>query len=205
MYAALALYRFYHNGNGIFRTLGLEILQIIKFRIGKSLCHGAEADLAGIVRLPCGGHGAEGSSMEAVLRSYDMVFLRTVFLHPVFSGHLNHSLVRLCSGVLIEDLVHADGGADFFREKSLRNRIRIVECLHQIRRLTLHSLNHSRIAVSRCVDGNARVKIKIRGSLFIVHIHAASGFRKKIKPLIGLDHIFFYFILNILRCKSRIL
>ena len=47
--------------------------------------------------------------MEAHLCGYDVVTVRAVFLDAVLSCHFDHGLVRLGTGVLIEDLVHADG------------------------------------------------------------------------------------------------
>ncbi len=109
MYAALALYRLYHNGDGILGAGILESLQIIEGCIGKAIGHGTEADLAGITGLAGSGHSAEGSAVEAFLCRYDVVSVRTIVLYAVLTSHLDHSLVSLCTGVLEEDFIHADG------------------------------------------------------------------------------------------------
>ena len=54
MDTALALYRLYHDGNGIFRAGIFKSLKIIVRCIGKSVGHGTEADLASVSRLACG-------------------------------------------------------------------------------------------------------------------------------------------------------
>ena len=69
--------------------------------------------------------------MESHFCSYDMITVWTVLFDSIFSGHLDHSFICLCTGVLEKDLVHSDGCADFFRKKGLWNGIGIVEGMHQ--------------------------------------------------------------------------
>ena len=54
MDTALALYRLYHNGNGIFRAGVFKSLKIIVRCVGKSVSHGTKSNLASVSRLACG-------------------------------------------------------------------------------------------------------------------------------------------------------
>ena len=142
--------------------------------------------------------------MKAHLGSHDMVAVGAVFFDSIFSRHLDHGLVCLRTGILEIDFIHADGGADLFRQKRLRDGIRIVERMHQGLRLIHDSLHDFLVAAARRIDGDARIKIEIFFSFFIIDILILGCLRQEIKPFIGLDHIFVYFVFNILCGQSRI-
>ena len=202
MDTALALYRLYHNGNGIFRAGVFKSLKIIVRCVGKSVGHGAETNLASVSRLSGGGHGTKGSSMESHFCSYDMITVRTIFFDSVFSCHFDHGLICLCTGILEKDLIHSDGCADLFSKKSLGNGVRIVEGMHQCLRLVYHRFYYLLIAASCGVYCDTCIKIQIFFALLIVDILVFCTFCQKIHSLIGLDHIFVYFFLDILKCQS---
>ena len=54
MDTALALYGFYHDGNGIFCAGIFESFEIIVRCVGKSVSHGTKSNLASVSRLACG-------------------------------------------------------------------------------------------------------------------------------------------------------
>ena len=198
MNTAFALYRLNHDGDGVFGTCIFEGLQIIIRCVGESVGHRSESNLASVARLTGCRHGTEGSSMEAHLCGYDVVTVRAVFLDAVLSCHFDHGLVRLGTGVLIEDLVHADGLADFLSKQCLRDGVWIVEGMHDIVELLFCCSNNFRVSVSGVVYGDACVKVKIRRSVFVVHVHPLCGFCKEIETLVGLDHVLVYFVFDVL-------
>ena len=143
--------------------------------------------------------------MEGHLCGYDIVFVRTIFLDAVFSRHLDHCLVGLGTGVLEEDLVHADGGTDLFRQQSLWHGVRIIESMNNILCLILNCCNHLFITVTGTVYGDTCIKIQVRCPVFVIHIHILCRLCNKIKTLICLDHVFIYFFLQLLLGKSCVL
>ena len=202
MDTALALYRFYHDGYGVLCAGILESFKVIIGGIGKSVGHRSEAYLASVSRLSGCGHGTKGSSVEAHFCSYNMVTVGTVFFDSVFSGHFDHGLICLCTGILEKDLVHSDGSADFFRKKCLWNGIRIIEGMHQCLCLVYNRFYYLLIAASCGVYCDTCIKIQIFFALLIVDILVFCTFCQKIHSLIGLDHVFIYFFLDILKCQS---
>ena len=202
MDTALALYRLYHNGNGVFRAGIFESLKVIVRCIGKSVGHWPESNLASVSRLSGSRHGTKSSSVEAHFCGYDMITVWTVFFDSIFSGHLDHGLICLCTGILEKDLVHSDGCADFFREKGLGNGVRIVEGMHQCLCLIYNRFYNFFIAASCGVYCDTSIKIQIFFSFFVVNILIFRTFCQKIHSLISLDHVFVYFFLDILKCQS---
>ena len=202
MNTAFTLYRLYHDRNGIFGTCIFECLQVIVLCIGKSIRHRSESDLTSVIRLSGCRHGTEGSSVEAHGCGYDVVSLRSVFFYPIFSCHLDHRFVSFCTGVLIKDLVHTDGSTDFFCQQSLRNGVRVVKSMHDIFYLILHCCYHFFITVSGGVYSDSCIKIQIRSSVFVIHILIFCCLSQKIESLISLDHIFVYFVFDVLECES---
>ena len=190
MYTAFALYRLYHDGNGVFCAGIFESLQIIVRRIRETIGHGSETNLASVARLSCSRHGTEGTTMEAHLCCYNVIFIGTVFFNTVFTGHLDHSLIGLGTGVLVKDLVHTDGGTNLLGQQSLRNSIRIVKSVHDIFHLILNCGYNFFITVTGTVYSDTCVKIKICLSIFIVNILILGCFRQEIHTLIGFDHVF---------------
>ena len=81
---------------------------------------------------------------KPIFAGYDVVTVRAVFLDAVLSCHFDHGLVRLGTGVLIEDLVHADGLADFLSKQCLRDGVWIVEGMHDIVELLFCCCNNFR-------------------------------------------------------------
>ena len=136
--------------------------------------------------------------MEAHLCGHNVILVRAVFLDTVLTCHLDHCLICLSTGILEEDLIHADGRADLLSQKCLRNRIRIVEGVHNITDLILHSFNDLLITASGAVYCDTCVKIQIALTVLIIEIHILCSLCKKIETLIGLDHIFVYLVLDVL-------
>ena len=205
MYAALALYRLDHDGDGVFGAGVLECLQVVIRRVGEAVGHRAEAYLAAVARLAGRAHRAEGAAVEAHLCGNDMVLVRTVLLDAVLARHLDHGLVCLSAGVLEEDLVHADRLADLLRQQRLRNGVRIVEGVHDVVHLILDGCDDLGVAAAGVVYRDACVKIEVRCAVFIIEVHALCGLCEEIKTLVGLDHVLVYFILDVLCGKSGIL
>ena len=138
---ACALHRLDHDGDRVFRAGILEGFEVVVRRIGEAVGHRAETDLAGVARLARRGHRAERAAVEAHLRRDDMVLVRAVVLDAVLARHLDHGLVGLGARALEENLVHADRRANLFRKECLRDRVRIVERLHDVSGLVLHGLS----------------------------------------------------------------
>ena len=74
--------------------------------------------------------------------------------------------------------------------------------MHQCLCLVYHGLYHLLITASGGVYGNTCIKIQILFPFFIVDILIFCAFCQKIHSLIGLDHVFVYFFLDILKCQS---
>ena len=205
MHAAFALNRLDHNRNGVFGAGIAEGFQVVVIGVGKAGGHVAKADLAGVVRLAGCRHGTKGTAVEAHLCGYNVVFMRSVFLDTVLTRHLNHGFVGLGARVLEVDLIHADRGAHLFGQQGLRDGVRIVEGMHDVVHLVLDGGDHLRIAVAGRVDRDARVKIQIRGAVFVVKVHAFGSFRNEVETLIGFDHVFADQIFDILRRAAGVL
>ena len=205
MHAALALHWLDHDADGVLGTCRLECPKIVERRIGEAFGHRPEADLACIVRLAGCGHGTEGAPVEGFTGGDDMVLFRAVLFHTIFTGHLDHGFIGLGTGILIEDLVHADGRADLLGEQRLRNGVWVVEGLHQHGGLILHRLDDLLVAVADRIDRDACVEIKIRGVVLVVHVDAFGMVRQKIETLIGLDHVLVDLALDVFERQSGIL
>ena len=204
MDTAFALDRFDHDADGVFRDSIFKGFQIIECCIFEARCHGTEAELAGVVRLARRTHGTKGAAVEGFFCRDDFVFVGTKMFNAVFTGHLDHRFVGFCTGVLEEDLVHADGRANLFSEQCLRNRVRIVESLHDIHALVDDGQDDFIVAAACAVDGDACVEIKVRRAVFIVDVHAFAAFSDHVEAFVRFDHVFVYFCLDIFFCKSYI-
>ena len=121
-------------------------------------------------------------------------------LDTVFSCHLDHGFICFCTGVLVEDLIHADGCTDLLSKQSLRNRVRIVECMHDIVHLILDGCNHLRVSASGIIYSDTCIEIQIRSSVFIIHVHALGCLCQEIETLVCIDHVLAYLILDVLLC-----
>ena len=189
-----------HDRDRILGTSILKCLQIIVWRIRKTICHRSEANLTAIARLTSCGHRTKCSTMEAHLCSYDMITVWSVMLNTIFSCHLDHGFVCLCTGVLIEDLIHTDGCTHLLSQQCLRNRVRIVECMHDIIDLIFDGCNNLRVSASGIIYRDTCIEIQIRSSIFIVHVHALGCLCQEIKTLVCIDHVLAYLILDVLLC-----
>ena len=205
MHAAFALDRLDHDADGVLVTGRLEGFKVVERSIGEAVGHRAETDLTGVVRLTGRRHGAEGAAVEGFTGGDDMILVRAVLLDAVLTCHLDHGLIGFGAGVLVEDLVHADGLADLFGEQHLRHGVRIVEGLHQGGGLVLHRLDDLFIAVADGVDGDARVEVEIRGVVLVIHIDALGVVCKEIETLVGFDHIGVDLALDVFECQSGVL
>ena len=135
----------------------------------------------------------------------DMISVGSIFLYSVFSCHLDHGFIRFCSGVLEKYLIHSYSGTYLFCQKCLWNGIRIIKCMHKSFCLLNNSFHYLLITVSCRINCYTCIKIKICFSFFIIYILVFCTFRQKIKSLIGLNHIFRDFVLNVLCSKSYFL
>lgn len=205
MDAALALYRLEHDGDRVLVAGVLERLEVVVRCVGEAVRHRAEADLAGVARLARRTHGAERAAVEAHLRRDDVVLVRTVVLDAVFARHLDHGLVGLGACALEEDLVHADGLADLLGEQRLRDRVRVVERLHDVRALILHCLDDFFVAVAGAVDGDACVEVEVRRAVLVVHVLVFRRLGEEVETLIRLDHVLLDFGLDVCGGESRVL
>ena len=205
MDAALALHRLEHDGDGVLRAGVLEGLEVVVGRVGEAVGHRAEADLAGVARLARRAHRAERAAVEAHLRGDDVVLVRAVVLDAVFARHLDHGLVGLGARALEEDLVHADRRADFLGEQRLRDRVRIVERLHDVSALILHGLDDLLVAVAGAVDGDACVEVEVRRAVLVVHVLILRRLGEEVETLVRLDHVLLYLCLDVCGCESRVL
>ena len=70
--------------------------------------------------------------------------------------------------------------------------------MHDIVELLFCCCNNFRVSVSGVVYGDSCVKVKIRRSVFVVHVHPLCGFCKEIETLVGLDHVLVYFVFDVL-------
>ena len=78
----------------IHRNIGIGLAVYgIGLRIGETISHRSESNLASITRLTCCRHGTKGSSMESHLCSYDMITVWTILFNTIFTGHFDHCLV----------------------------------------------------------------------------------------------------------------
>ena len=202
MYTAFALYRLYHDGNGVLCTGIFECFQIIVRRIGETVGHGSETNLASVARLSCSGHGTESTAMEAHLCCYNVIFIGTIFFDTVFTGHLDHSLIGLGTGVLVKDLVHTDGGTNLLCQQSLRNSVGIVKGVHNIIHLIFNCRYYFFVTVTGTVYGDTCVKVKISLSVFIVDVLVLGCLRQEIHTLIGFDHVFVNKSFNLVFSKA---
>ncbi len=186
---AFTLHRLHHNGNRVVIHCILEGLQVIVVCIDKSIRHGTKPDLAAIVRLSCGRHGSEGPSMESHLSGHDFILLRSIVFDAVFAGHLDHGLIGFRPGVLVENLVKSGNGADLFCQQRLRNRIGIVEGMHQLTCLFLDGPDHLVITGSGGIHCDPCIEIEIRCPFLIVDVLVLRGFSQQIEPFIGFNHV----------------
>src|SRR5699024_5630305 len=116
--------RLEHDGAGLALDISvLEGLQVVELSIGEAGDQVAEALLDGGVGLTGSGHGAEGTAVEGSLSGDDVPSVGTDVLDAPLTGDLDHSLVGLSAGVLIEDLVHAGGLADLLGQDDLGNGV----------------------------------------------------------------------------------
>ena len=193
MDTAFALYRFDHDADGVFRDGVFKGFQVVEFSIFEARCHGAETDLAGIVRLARSTHGTKGTAVEGFFCRDDFVFVGAKVFNAVFTSHLDHGFVGFCTGVLEENLVHADGRANLFSQQSLRDRVRIVEGLHDVHALVDDGQDDFIVTAAGTVDGDTSVEIKVRCAVFIVDVHAFAAFSDHVEAFIRFDHVLVYF------------
>ncbi len=122
--------------------------------------------------------------MDAVTMLY---LFGPYFYPPYFLCHLDHRFVGFCTGVLIKDLVHANGSADFFCQQSLRNGVRVVKSMHDIFYLILHCCYHFLIrfqrSLQRFLHKNPDKEFRFRHTYLIF-----CCLSQKIESLISLDH-----------------
>ena len=193
MDTAFALYRFDHDADGVFRNGIFKGFQIVKFSIFEARRHGAETDLAGIVRLARSAHGTKGTAVEGFFCRDDFVFVGTKVFNAVFTGHLDHGFVGFCPRVLEEDLVHADGRANLFSQQGLRYCVRIVEGLHDVHALVDDGQDDFVVAAAGAVDGDTSVEIKVLCPVFIVDVHAFAAFCNHVEAFVRFNHVLVYF------------
>ena len=205
MDAAFALHRLDHDGDRVFRAGILERLEVVVWCIGEAVRHRAETDLAGIARLARRGHRAERAAVEAHLCRDDVVLVRAVVLDAVLARHLDHGLVGLGARALEEDLVHADRRANLFRKECLRDRVRIVERLHDVSGLVLHGLDDLLVAVARAVDGDAGVEIEVGRAVLVIHVLVFRRLGEEIETLVRLDHVLLDLCLDVFCREARVL
>ena len=205
MNAALALDGLDHDGDGVFGAGVLEGLEIVKGGVGEAVGHGTEAYLTGISGLAGRGHGTEGAAVEAFLCCYDVVAVGAVLLNAVLPGHLDHGFVGLGTGVLEEDLVHADRRADLFSQQGLGNRVGVIKCLHDVPGLIADGVYNSVVAVAEGVYGDAGVEVQVGRVVFVVHVHALCVIGNEIETLISFDHVLVYLVLDVLGAESCVL
>ena len=188
--AALALNRLEHDSAGLALNISvLESLQVVELSIGEAGGQVAEALLDSGVGLAGSGHGAEGTAVEGLLSSDDVPSVGADVLDAPLTSHLDHSFVGLSTGVLIQNLVHADGLADFLGQDSLRNGVGIVEGLHDGSSLLLDGLHDLGVAVAQTVNGDTCIEVQIGLVVLIIHIDALGAVSDEVHTLIGLDHV----------------
>ena len=140
--------------------------------------------------------------MESHLCSHDVITVRTIFFNTVFTCHLDHGFIGFGTGILVEDLIHPDSLTNLLCEKSLRDRVRIIECMHQGFRL-LYCCGYNLLVAASCrVNGDARIEIKICFTVLVVDVLILSSLCEKIESLVCLDHIFLDLVLDVLCRKS---
>ena len=193
MDTAFALYRFDHDTDGVFRDGIFKGFQIIEFSIFEARRHGTETNLAGIVRLARSTHGTKGTAVEGFFCRDDFVFVGTKVFNAVFTGHLDHGFVSFCTRILEENLVHADGRADFFSQQGLRYCVRIIESLHDIHALVDDGQDDFIVTAAGAVDGDTSVEIKVRCPVFIVDVHAFAAFGNHVEAFVRFNHVLVYF------------
>ena len=127
--------------------------------------------------------------MEGLLSGDDVPSVGTDVLDAPLTGDLDHSLVGLSAGVLIHDLIHADGLADLLGEDGLGNGVGIVEGLHDQSGLILNGLDHLGVAVAQAVNSDTCIEVQVGLIVLVVHIDAFSAVSDKVHTLVGLDHV----------------
>ena len=129
--------------------------------------------------------------MEGLLCGDDVPSVGTDVLNAPLTGNLDHSFVGLSAGVLVHNLVHADGLADLLGQDSLRNGVGIVEGLHNQSGLLLNGLHHLGVAVAQAVNSDACIEVQVSFAVLIIHIDAFSIICHEIHTLVGFDHVLF--------------
>ena len=129
--------------------------------------------------------------MEGLLSGDDLEVIVAVMVNAVLTSHLDHSLVGLRTGVLIDDLVHAGGLADLLGEDGLGNGVRIVEGVHDVLNLVDDSSNDLGIAVAQRVNGDTCIEVEVGNTVLVIHIDTFGSIGNKVHTLIGLDHVLF--------------
>ena len=189
-HAALALNRLEHDGAGLALDISiLEGLQVVVVSIHEAGNQVAEALLDGGVGLAGSGHGTEGTAVEGGLSGDDGPSVGTDVLDAPLTGDLDHSLVGLSAGVLIEDLIHTGGLADLLGQEDLRNGVGIVEGLHQGSALLLNGSDNLGVAVAQGVNGDTSIEVQVGLVVLVIHIDALGPVSQEVHTLIGLDLI----------------
>ena len=127
--------------------------------------------------------------MEGSLSGDDVPSVGTDVLDAPLTGDLDHSLVGLSAGVLIEDLIHTGGLADLLGQDDLGNGVGIVEGLHQGSALLLNGSDNLGVAVAQGVNGDTSIEVQIGLVVLVIHIDALAPIGQEIHTLIGLDLI----------------
>ena len=134
-----------------------------------------------------------------------MILVRAVFFNAVLAGHLDHGLVGLRAGVLEEDLVHADGGADLLGQQRLGDGVGVVEGVHDVLHLVDDGCDDLLVAVAGGVHRDARVEIQVGGAVLVIDVLLPGRLRHKVEALVGLDHVLVDLVLDVLCRQSQIL
>ena len=127
--------------------------------------------------------------MEGLLSSDDVPSVGADVLDAPLTSHLDHCFVSLSTGVLIQDLVHAGGLADFLGQDCLRNGVGVVEGVHDGSSLLLDSLHDCGMAVTQGVNSDTSVEVQISFAVLVIHVDAFSGVSNEVHTLVGLDHV----------------
>ena len=127
--------------------------------------------------------------MEGLLSGDDLEVIGTIVINAILTGHLDHSLVGLRTGVLIDDLIHTSGLADLLGQDGLGHGVGIVEGVHDVLHLVDNSSDDLGVAVTQGVNSDAGIEVQIRNAVLVIHIDAVSSFSDEIHTLIGLDHV----------------
>ncbi len=102
MNSSFTLDWFQHDGTGVFSHHFFNGVQVIIFRINKSLRQGSKTFL--VFALPGCGYSSQGTPVEGFFKYYYMIFMAFLAAVKIFAGQFDSRLISLSAAVAKEGL-----------------------------------------------------------------------------------------------------